>query len=260
MTMVQFLSCSDRHTDLTSQGPALCVAAGYKTLCTPLQSMEIRLREGLYREETLRRETDALIGRYEILRQESEHRFLNGLQMIISLLSLQSRSAENVGTAAQLNVAANRVASIARVHRRLHYLDNVPTVAFRPFLEDLGRDFTALLSCPGCPDRAIVVEAIEVELPTATGIPLGFVVSELITNAAKYGKGSITIRLELHFQKGYALSVSDDGPAFSEATDTTSQKGLGMNIIRSLVESIGGELLTNRATKNECTQYVVLFS
>ena len=48
----------------------------------------------------------------------------------------------------------------------------------------------------GHPERVIAVEGIEVELPAATAIPLGFIASELITNAAKYGTGRITVRLE----------------------------------------------------------------
>ena len=65
------------------------------------------------------------------------------------------------------------------------------------------------------PERVIVVEGIEIKLPTVTGIPLGFIVNELITNAAKYGKGRITVRLEPNPGKGYALSVSNDGPGLA---------------------------------------------
>ena len=53
-----------------------------------------------------------------------------------------------------------------------------------------------MLSSEERPERVIVVEGIEIELPTATAVPLGFIANELITNAAKYGKGRITVRLE----------------------------------------------------------------
>ncbi len=69
-----------------------------------------------------------------------------------------------------------------------------------------------MISHPWCPpDNAtsgdIAVEGVEIELPTATCRPLGFIANELITNAAKYGKGRITVRLEQNPVKGYALSV-----------------------------------------------------
>ena len=65
---------------------------------------------------------------------------------------------------------------------------------------------------------------------------------ELITNAVKYGTGRITVSLEPNPEKGYALSVSNDGPGLPEGFDPADRKGLGMRIIRSLVKQIGGEL------------------
>ena len=64
------------------------------------------------------------------------------------------------------------------------------------------------------------------------GIPLGFIANELITNAAKYGTGRITVALEANPGKGYALSVANDGPALPEGFDPAAGKGLGMRIIR----------------------------
>jgi two-component system, sensor histidine kinase PdtaS len=64
-----------------------------------------------------------------------------------------------------------------------------------------------------CPERVIVVEGIEVTLPAVTAIPLGFIANELVTNAVKYGTRRITVSLEPNPEKGYALSVSNDGPA-----------------------------------------------
>ena len=82
------------------------------------------------------------------------------------------------------------------MHRRLHYCDGVQSVAFKQFLDDLCRDFSTMLSSDQRPERTVVVEGIEIKLPSVTAIPLGFIVNELVTNAAKYGKGRITIKLE----------------------------------------------------------------
>jgi two-component system, sensor histidine kinase PdtaS len=109
-------------------------------------------------------------------------------------------------------------------------------------------------------ERDIAVEGLEIELPTVTGRPLGFIANELITNAAKYGKGRITVRLEANPGRGYALSVSNDGSALPEDFDPAAGKGMGMMIIRSFVERIGGELRIGRGDENQGTQFTVLFS
>ena len=166
----------------------------------------------------------------------------------------------NADVASQLAIAANRVATIGRVHRRLHSFDGVPAIAFKHYLEDLCSDFSAMLPSQERAEQVIVVEGSEINLPTATGIPLGFIVNELITNAAKYGKGRITVRLAPDPGKGYALTVSNDGPALPEGFDPAACNGLGMKIIRSLVERIGGELRIGRGEKNQGAQFTVLFS
>ena len=63
--------------------------------------------------------------------QEFGHRLINGLQMIVSLLSLQSRNAASPEASAQLTIAANRIAAFGRVHRRLHLLDHKDQVEFQ---------------------------------------------------------------------------------------------------------------------------------
>ena len=255
MTFEHLPSRADSPLNTMFESPERRTAAGYHRELTKHRYTEIRLRKALAREEALLRQKDKLIQQQEVLRKESDHRLLNGLQMIVSLLSLQSRASPNVEAASQLAAARDRVATIGRVHRRLHDLDGVQTVAFKQYLEDLCGDFSAMLS-----GQAIVVEAIDVELGTVTGIPLGFIVNELITNAAKYGTGRITVRLEPDPGKGHALSVSNDGPVLPEGFDPAACKGLGMIIIRSFVERIGGELRISRGDKDQGTRFTVLFS
>ena len=221
---------------------------------------ETELREARAQEEALLHQKDELIQQQEILSKESDHRLLNDLQMIVNLLSLQSRASTNAEVASQLAAAADRVATIGRIHRRLHSLDGVQTFALKQYLEDLCRDFSMMLSSEDHPERVILVEGIELMLPAVTAVPLGFIANELITNAAKYGKGRITVRLEANSAKGYALSVANDGPALPEGFDPASGKGLGMRIIRSLVERIGGELRIDRGDKSQGPRVTVLFS
>ena len=233
--------------------------ASYERELADLRSTAVRLRRTLACEETLLTQKDALIEQQELLSKESDHRLLNNLQMIVSLLSLQSRATANAEAASQLVAAADRIAMIGRIHRRLHSLDGATTVPFKKFLQDLCSDFSLMVSA-GRGERDIAVEGLEIELPTVTCRPLGFITNELITNAAKYGKGRITVRLDQSVDKHYSLSVSNDGPPLPDGFDPAACQGLGMRIIRGLVQRIGGELRIGRGDNNQGARFTVLFS
>jgi two-component sensor histidine kinase len=226
---------------------------------TQYRALEIRLRDALAESEARLRQKEEMIHRQELLKKESDHRLLNDLQMTISLLSLQSREATSAEAASQLTAAADRVAMIARIHHRLNFYEGVQTIEFKKFLVDFGRDFSAMVSSHERPEQ-VVVEGSEINLPVSTAIPLGFIASELITNAAKYGKSRIGIRLDPVPQHGCALSVSNDGPALPEGFDLGASKGLGMKIIQSFARQIGGEVRATRGDDGQGARFTVLFS
>jgi two-component sensor histidine kinase len=218
------------------------------------------LRQSLARETDLLHQKEALLRDQELLRQESDHRILNGLQIVISLLWLQSRGATNPDTAAQLGIAANRVATIERIHRRLHSQDGTRTVVLNQYLHDLCLDFTNLSTSREMRDLDIRVEDCKIEIPTATAVSLGFIVSELLTNAVKHGDGRITVELSPAPDGGYALSVSNDGPPLPVDYDPAQSHGLGMKIIRSLVAKIGGEFRFGRSQQDQGARFTLLFT
>jgi two-component sensor histidine kinase len=218
------------------------------------------LREALAREAALLVEREILLDRQATLCRESDHRLLNNLQMVSSLLSMQSRSSLSVESASALALAADRVAMIGRIHRHLHSNDGVESVAFVGFVSALCRDFTTMLSSQGSVSRPISVRGPELLLPSAVAIPLGFVASELITNALKYGEGPITVHVAKDPRKGCALSVENAGPALAHDFDPAASKGFGMRIIRSLVAAIGGELCVARGRDDQGARFTVLFA
>jgi two-component system, sensor histidine kinase PdtaS len=235
-------------------------AASYERELTQHRATESRLRQALAKEEGLVRKKSEQLQQQEVAGEESDHRLLNGLQLVVSLLSLQSRMSANAETASQLAVAADRVATIERVHRRLHRLDGVQSVKFKNYLEEFCRDFSAMLTTGDSIERAIIVEGTEIDLPAATAIPLSFIANELITNAAKYGTGPITVRLEERACSGCALSVCTGGASLPEGFDPAASNGLGMKIVRSFIKQIDGELQTGRNANNQGTRFTVLFS
>jgi two-component sensor histidine kinase len=92
-----------------------------------------------------------------------------------------------------------------------------------------------------------------------SAVTLGFIVSELIANATKYGRCRIAISLRQNPECGYALSVSNDGKALPEGFDPSASKGLGMRIIRSFTNQIGGELRFGRGDGGQGARFTVLF-
>ena len=221
------------------------------------EALIAELRSAHAREAAWLREKSELLRRQDMLAQEFEHRLVNSLQIIVSLLSLQSRTA-GPEAAAQLTVAANRVASFGRVHHRLHLLDHQESVEFKEYLSGLCEDLSDLLF-QGEAASPIVVEGAKIDIPTKFAIPLGFVVNEMITNAAKYAEGNIIVRLETDPTLGHALSVSDDGPGLPAEFDPARSKGLGMKIISSLVKQIDGKLQITAGESGRGTRCTVTF-
>ena len=231
-----------------------------KTVTGPDPCTIDALRAALARESHLLQEKEILLQEQEVLRAECDHRLLNGLQMVVSLLTLQSRSATTPDVAMQLSAAAGRVATVERVHRRLHFHDGTKTVGLKKYLEELCQDASGLSDSGETPRLNILVEGCEIVIPTATAISLGFIANELITNAVKHGKGKIVLGLDADPDRGYALSVCNEGPPLPAGFDPNGCKGLGMKIIRSLVKQIGGEFSFGRGSDNQGARFVVRFA
>jgi two-component sensor histidine kinase len=210
------------------------------------------------RAEALQLEKSEILRRQDAQALEFEHRLLNSLQLVSGLLTMQCRTATSPETVAQLSVAARRVGAVGRVHCRLHVLDRQERVEFKQYLYGLCDDLSGLLFDD--PRRAIIVEGPTFEMPTALGIPLGFIVNELITNAAKYTVGNITVRIETTTPGTHSLSVMDAGPGLPAGFDPADGKGLGMKIIQLLVRQIGGELLIFPGDNSVGARFTITFS
>jgi len=223
-----------------------------------LRQAEADLSKSLAREHLLVEQKDELIRHKDLMGRESDHRLLNSLQMVTSLLSMQSRLTDDKGAAAQLKTAASRIATIGSIHRSLHALDHLESVDLGNYLERLCKDMADMLSAERDHD-ALSVDCIPLKVPSATGIPLGFIVSELVTNAAKHAAGKIAVRLGINPGNGYALTVSDHGAGLPKGFDPTKSKGLGMRIVLSLVDQIGGELRFSPGDDNRGTRFTIIF-
>jgi two-component sensor histidine kinase len=223
---------------------------------------DTRLRDACAHDQVqaLLHEKDELLLQHELLRKESDHRLLNDLQLIVSLLSLQSRNSINAEAASQLDMAANRVNMIVRVHKRLRDLQTAQAIAFDQLLRDLCNDFSTMFSNGPRAIHLYIRQGMANSFPAAIALRLSFIVCELLTNAVKHGSGLITVRLEPDPAKGYELSVTSEGEPLPADFDPSRGKGLGMKIIRSFVAWLGGEFQFGRGAGDRGARFAVLFS
>jgi two-component system, sensor histidine kinase PdtaS len=223
-----------------------------------IAALTAALQASLARESVSRQGNVELLQRQHTLALEFEHRFANGLQWIASLLSLQSRTT-TPEAAAQLAIAARRVAAFGSVHRRLHLLDNQKIVEFSQYLHLLCTELSGLLFQDDERDHSITIEGTSIEIETAIAIPLGFIINELITNAAKYARGNIIVQIGGTPAAGYSLSVQDDGPGLPPGFDPARCKGLGTKIVLALVKQIQGELTIVPGENGSGTKFAITF-
>ena len=176
------------------------------------------------------------LARAEMMGREIDHRVMNSLQFVSGMLGMQSRSSANPETAAQLEIAASRVATVARVHRHFYIDEAVESTCALEYLKRLCGDLADVVD----PARLTVVGP-PTPIPTTQVMPLGLIVNELVTNAAKHGATDISVEVA-PFGRGVSVSVSDDGPGLPPDFDPARAKGLGMRVILSLVRQHRGTL------------------
>jgi len=180
------------------------------------------------------------------LLKEIHHRVKNNLQIVSSLLQLQSRYIEDEEVLDIFRETQNRVKSMALIHERLYRSDDLETIDFDEYTRNLVNH---LVRTYRDASRHVEIrrEVEDIKLDADTGIPCGLIITELVSNAMKYAfpegrKGTITITLRRAGERAYVLSVSDDGVGLPEDFDLSSTESLGMQLISTLVDQLDGEV------------------
>jgi two-component sensor histidine kinase len=185
----------------------------------------------------------------DLLMREVHHRVKNGLQIAQTVLRLQARSADSEAVRRQLDEAAQRILTIAAVHEHLYGGQVIGRVAVAGYLRMLIRDIGASTGA------AQSGRLIRLEIPEAgeyadwdadRATTLGLVVTELVTNALKYGRGAVSVLFEPDDGIGGAtIAVEDGGDGPDGDFDPTSSTGLGMRLLNALLR---GGLKLDRST------------
>jgi len=199
-------------------------------------------REDLLREkEDLLARNQALLDDKDLMMQEVHHRVMNSLQLVRTILSMQARTLTNEEAREQIEHAANRIMTVAAAHRRLYDGGSITATDAEPYLRGLLVDMTALLP-DGAENRSLELQTPAFSLSANNITPLGLIVVELVTNALKYGRGTVSVEISRETD-GLTISVSDEGDGFPAGFDPASGTGLGMRVVIALTKSREGEAI-----------------
>ena len=178
----------------------------------------------------------------QILLKEIHHRVKNNLQIISSLISLQLRTVDDEQIVTVLDESRRRVEAIALIHQKLYQDENITRVNFKFYLRDILRSQQEMN-----PEVQCVLESEDVVLSLDIAVPLGLVVSELISNAFKHAftgveHPKLSINLLDEGNDHYILSVQDNGIGLPCDFDLKSDKSLGTEIIDALTSQINAQV------------------
>ncbi len=197
-------------------------------------------------------EAEARRGREkEVLLKEIHHRVKNNLQIISSLLNLQSDQIQDSGTLRVLRDSQARVRSMALIHEKLYQSKSLAKINFGEYVQSLSRDlFRSYQRSLG--DIKLNVQVDEVSLDLDYAVPCGLILNELMTNALKYAfpngrNGSILVELRAGPDQTLSLMVADDGVGLPLGLDILKNKSLGLQLINSLVKQVDGNLQVEKS-------------
>jgi PAS domain S-box-containing protein len=198
----------------------------------------------------------------EILLREIHHRVKNNLQIIASLLYLQSINISDTFTLDILRESRSRVKSMALIHEKLYRSEDLALIPFGTYLESLVDN---LEEAYGVNDSTIsigvTITPADLSLNIETGIPCGLIINELISNSLKHAfkdgrKGVITIAMTQTGPHEYTMIISDNGAGFPADIDFKKTTSLGLQLVNNLVLQLEGDISLDCSSGSTFTMHL----
>lgn len=180
-----------------------------------------------------------------VLNREIHHRVKNNLQVISSMLDLQSSSLQDTNAKGVIKEAILRVQAMAFIHQNLYRDEAVNSVNMHEYIQILSDHLFSTYNIK--PDKIQLYTHIEpIKLHTDTAIPLGMILNELISNALKYAfknrdQGSISVVLKKNSQE-LLLQVKDDGVGLPPDFDPENNNSFGYEVIQAMAQKLRARL------------------
>ncbi|CAA9589434.1 Phytochrome, two-component sensor histidine kinase; Cyanobacterial phytochrome B [uncultured Synechococcales cyanobacterium] len=195
----------------------------------------------------------------EVLLKEIHHRVKNNLQVISSLLNLQSRSLQDKQYLEIFKDSQDRIKAMALIHEKLYQAKDLARINFAGYIRDLA---ASLFRSYKGNSAAITLQIHigDVSLGIDAAVPCGLIINELVSNALKHAfgmgnKGEIWIELCRNLDHQFALIVSDNGVGFPKNLDFQNTESLGLQLVNTLAAQLRGrvELSSNGGTEFKIT-------
>jgi len=191
----------------------------------------------------------------DVLLKEIHHRVKNNMQIISSILRLQSRKIKDEEILEIFKQSQYRIKSMALIHEGLYQSEDFARIDFSNYIARLTNHLFSAYGA-GVRDIDFKMEVRDVYLDINRAIPCGLIISELVSNSMKHAfpngrKGKIDIKMHPDGKGKYILIVRDTGIEFPDGLDFHKTETLGMQIVTDLVEQLDGtiELRRNKGTK-----------
>jgi PAS domain S-box-containing protein len=188
----------------------------------------------------------------EVLLKEIHHRVKNNLQIISSLLNLQSGYIQDKDAGEMFKESRNRVRSMSLIHEKLYQSKDLARIDFAEYVRHLTRH---LFRSYGVNSRAVglKINVEKVLLDIDTAIPCGLIVNELVTNSLKYAfppgvEGEICISLHPENDGRLVLVVSDNGAGLPPDFDLHQTDSLGLQLVSTLADQLEGTIALDRSS------------
>jgi two-component system, sensor histidine kinase PdtaS len=182
-----------------------------------------------------------------VLMQEVHHRVKNNLQLIASLINLQSNQVASAEVAIELEKTRSRIMSIALIHQKLYQQENMSSVDLQSFLVSLMENILSTLPPEMKIEKRIDIALVRVEIEAA--ISIGLMVNELVNNSIKHGLTGINspqLKVELtNLQGKIILLVEDNGSRRTGNDPTKTEQGFGLHLIEILLRRLSGTIHTD---------------
>jgi chemotaxis protein methyltransferase CheR len=200
----------------------------------------------------LQTRTDELLQQKEMLLEEMQHRIVNSLQIIASILMLKARAVTSEETRLHLQDAHRRVMSVAAVQQHLHSSGRSDVIEIQPYLSKLCDSLAQSMIGETRPAQLKVL-ADQGTFLSADAVSLGLIVTELVINALKYAfpdqdkAGVVTVGFEINGDD-WKLSVSDNGVGRQESADVPTRSGLGTSLVTALAHQLDAKVVTRSSS------------
>lgn len=198
----------------------------------------------------------------EVLLKEVHHRVKNNLQIISSLLSLQSETIDDLTAKEKYQESIGRIKSMSIIHELLYRSKNLSTIKIKDYLNELVSYISQTYNVKGEIKVDLVFDLNKESIDIHKAIPCGIIINELISNAFKYAfpsekKGTVVIEFTGTGKRHYKLKVSDNGIGIPKNIDLINPDTLGMQLISSLVDQLDGKI---KVDSENGTTFTIVFS